>query len=367
MNGHRRLDGGGRWFLLGAASLLVLIVGGCSVTTDPVVTPTSDAAILGENPTTTGQNEIPQGSEEAVVQSWLSDWWDAESTDVQREIEALVGTCMRPQGFEYVEHVTAPPDGWDYGLAMQTYDYPLSAEEAAEDGYGVFANIEERERAFELRRLTTTDPNDAIRTALDQEARVEYDIALWGFPLPPDDLIVPEGAQVDESGVPLEWYEQWDIDKSGGCRGEAEREIYQGLGIVEIPPEWSETLATQVESRVNSDPRFIDAETAWARCMNVATYEVTTINDLRRYIDPFFAEVSSTVTIVQETVDVNGESMQIALPDYDDDVVADALDAERELAASDVECRVESGVVATYQELKERYTREVVAALFAAK
>lgn len=352
---------------LGAVSLLIVIIGGCSVTTDPAVTPTSTAAILGENPTTTGRNEIPQDSEEAVVQSWLSDWWDVESADIQRGIEELVGACMRPQGFEYVEHVTAPPEGWDHGLAMQSYDYPLSGEEAAEVGYGVFANIEERERALELRRFTTTDPNDTIRAALDQEARVEYDMALWGYPLPPDDLIVPEGAQVDESGVPLEWYEQWDIDASGGCRGRSEREIHEGLGIVEIPPEWSETLATQVQSKVNSDAGFIDAEAGWARCMNVAGYEVTTINDLRGYIDPLFVDVSSTVTIVQETVDINGEPTKIALPRYDNDAVANALNAERELAATDVECRVESGVVATYLELKERYTREVVGTLFAAR
>lgn len=74
-----------------------------------------------------------------------------------------------------------------------------------------------------------------------------------------------------------------------------------------------------------------------------------------------------TRLVVQETVDVNGESIQIALPNYDNDIVSNALDAERALATTSVGCRTESGVVTTHQELKEHYTREIVADLFAAR
>ncbi|HDL41868.1 MAG TPA: hypothetical protein ENG98_02500 [Actinobacteria bacterium] len=299
------------------------------------------------------------------MQSWLSDWWEAESTNVQSDIDALVGVCMRSQGFEYVEYVVEPPEGWDYGIALESFDYPLSSEEAAESGYGVFANFEERERAFEL-RLAIKNPNEAIYGALDQDARVEYDIAWLGFPRPPSDLVAPKGAEVDEMGVPLDWYEQWEVDESGGCRGAAEREIAEELDTVEIPPEWSETLAVGVASRVNSDPDFVDAERVWARCMNAAGYQATTITDLGGYISLLFQDVSGTARITQETVEVNGESIQIALPDYDDMVVADALDAERDLATTDVACRDESGVVETFLELKERFTREIVAELFSA-
>src|SRR5439155_18251203 len=108
--------------------------------------------------------------------------------------------------------------------------------------------------------------NEKIRQALSDDDRTAYDIALHG------DAAEEQGDGGDDSkphsGVVISRREV-GTGSSGlsdqGCFGKAEEKVLGG-------PEQFKSSLEESEQRVKSDPRFVQANRDWARCMSAAGY-----------------------------------------------------------------------------------------------
>lgn len=173
----------------------------------------------------------------------------AQAEAQQGEMEEAIAACMAEEGFEYVPRDTAT-------MFAQVEDDPrqeLSEEEFREQyGYGI-STIDPSEMAAPE---PEEDPNQRIQQEMDEAEREAYQLALHGEPPEVDQDADPEDMAFEPEG----------------CQGEAMEEVQGGQMAVfqELQSEFME-----LQERIESDPRMVEALQEWQTCMRDAGYDYT--------------------------------------------------------------------------------------------
>jgi hypothetical protein len=351
--------------LLAAAGL-----GGCNGQTAPaptatIVTSTTDAQVGGGSGTDspeTGEavGTPPDDREAAIRERYLTAGERDMALDARRRAE-LIGSCMREQGFDWIDYVPVIPPLDN--TATNPYGWDIDVGTAAERGYGLIVDLERTRRDETISQYVSNDPNLQIRAGLSPEERLEYDIAWIASPLPPspEELgELPPGTELDEAGIPVDWAEDVVVDETGGCMGAANREVFGP----ELTLEEAEALQ-DIDDRVESDREIIDVEKAWASCMAAEGYSIGRIGDLTAEIDRLLGKALRFSTIEYEEIEVRGESVSVPIEHFEADALQRLAREEMLLAVGDSTCRSESGFTEVYERVRERVTEEALDDVFA--
>jgi len=191
----------------------------------------------------TGSNSAHSAANESLVEVLgLSRMSDADAaTVIQREIEAETAQCMRRNGFEYTERTVTGQIGSDIAAISAQAS---SLDHADTAGYGAFSNASQI-KALESGQLSPpADPNQAALSAMSEQERVAWDLALYGSP---GDI----EALADSTG------------DSTGCANLAAAVAVHSLQILTT---MGDALA-DLENRFNVDSRVIESNRRWAACM----------------------------------------------------------------------------------------------------
>ena len=288
----------------------------------------------------------------------------ANSARLNMRQQESVAACMVNQGFEYVPAV----------VPISAQDFVFDEEEyAREQGFGISTAAELVNNGAEgvagvavgsgSALEQWVDPNQAIREALSDSESSAYQEALFGEPTDLEfgsDLSDPESEPTDE--------DLW----GRGCMGEANREVY---GEVDEVFRELEPLFTELQQRVESDPRVVEAAQGWTACMADRGYDFQTVDELwDRGLDEISTQYNELGAGVRDPFDGwTDEQIEIffetqsaeAIGDYYDqftrevrqDVDQEALAAlqqeEKDLAVANYECSEKQ------REIQQEITQEL--------
>lgn len=284
----------------------------------------------------------------------------------------LVAACMRNQGFEYVPAVP-PIDAQDFVFDEEEY--------AREQGFGI--SIEWRGGDSILEQWV--NPNQAIEEGLSASERNAYQEALYGTPTGLEFGSIPSSgfesgdddsasAEEFESAEELEYtvvepgsdssdLESAEVESEpeesfwgGGCTGEASQEVY---GKVDEVYSELEPMFTELQERVESDPRVVEASREWTTCMADRGYDFQTVeelwdrgldeirtrhNELVGRSDPFEGWTEEEIEAFWETSspealdDFFEQHESGARQDVDQEALAALQQEEKDLAVANYEC-----------------------------
>ena len=355
------------------AVLLVTGLAGCSGSNsaDPLAAAASVTSAMGVADTAvpdasemqesaeSGDSDPVADREEEIRNRYLADG-DRDMEAVARTRSELIGSCMRLQGFEYIDYVPViPPQDT---TATNPYGWDLDIEQAEESGYGLIVNLEETRRYDTIRQFVDMDPNTQIRAELSLDERLEYDITWIGQPLSPtpEELgEIPPGTEVNESGIPVDWAKDLVIDETGGCKGAANREVFGPELTLE------ETDALQdVDSRTEGDPEVVEAEKAWSTCMAREGYSLGGFVDIIGEIDKLLWGALEASTVENEEIDVRDLTVSVPIEHFDDEILQALAKEEILLAVADSTCRTESEFTDIYGRVLRRVTEEALNSTF---
>lgn len=234
-----------RWVVAaGAASLLAT---GCSKS--------DDGGAKGED-----------GEKDRVTINELLGGPDYASMDPeaqQLEIEEATAACMKEQGWEYIP-VTYPDSYTEF--SDEDYLEQLKSQGNGNVYWTLYPNGNGEEG--DLPTDEFVDPNTEYRESLSEEERIAYEGSLWGTP---EEQEAAYTIEIDpETGD-----EMWtSTGEQPGCQGKAYAEVYG-----EDPtqnPEIQETLMgyyEELQARVEADPRVVEANEKWGKCMKDAGFD----------------------------------------------------------------------------------------------
>ena len=246
----------------------------------------------------------------------------------QIEVDRLITECMTAQGFTYI-----PPDVTFSGGVAPTPESSTDRDHAAEWGFGILPGLE-----AEQPWLVVMEVEDVQRQLDGLEAQTQgegesYNVALYGSANPRFDV-------VDEGGE--------------GCRAEAIAEINRSPTSLAAQTERMETAS----KRMAADPRTVELDAVWARCMNELGHDFSRPEDIHLMLvdvlESYFRRLPSVSGSVK---DVGDGPVQVA-PDpalvaaFESDLAVDA-DRERDLAVADIGCR--TPLEDEYQRLRQEY------------
>lgn len=289
----------------------------------------------------------------------------ANSARLNMRQQELVAACMTNQGFEYVSAVP-PIGGQDFVFDEEEY--------AREQGFGIStstgwltgdgasgggATVE-----FGSALEQWTNPNDAIVEALSESEQEAYTNTLYG-----EISELEFGSDLSDSESTDEW--------GGGCMGEAAREVYGGAdeAFQEL-----ESLFNELQQRVDSDPRVVEASGGWTACMADQGYDFQTVdelwerglddlsaryNELVNISDPFAGWTDEEVEIFFETSseeaisDFYAQNQSEARQDVDLEALAALQQEERDMAVANYECSEKQREVT--QEVTQEFESQFIA------
>jgi hypothetical protein len=244
----------------------------------------------------------------------------------EREVQAAIRDCMVDEGFEYI-----PIDPSTMNIQIATPGDRPPAEFTETYGYGVTTMLGERLADGEIAGggggvgIATSsdgqdDPNSAIREALSEADREAYDKALHGELREGQDgevsVAIGPGGEVrsgEEDGP------TFSLDDAG-CFGQAQEEVGQPLSDPEIGGELRE-----LEERIETDGRTVDAIEAWSACMGDAGYDYASPRDIREALE-------SRLDALRGPDDENGK------PTVDEAALALLQEEELATARADEDC-----------------------------
>lgn len=245
------------------ASVLLAACGGAPKTApQAAATPAASQGVAATpasaaTPTSAGKdqgNAAGQGGQQGDSEFGLP---EAEVVKRVDAVEALIATCMRDAGFEYV-----PVDYATVRKAMDSNSKPsgMKADEfRAQFGYGITTQFI---GANSQATMGAGEQNIRIRNGLSPADRAAYDHALYGNN--------PSAAFV--VGLDSE-----DFSQTGGCTRSAVEQVFSpaelGPGFV--------NYQNARDARVDQDPRVIAAEKDWASCMRQAGYSYGSSNEIK--------------------------------------------------------------------------------------
>lgn len=330
--------------------------------------------------TTTEPGE--SGGEESLAAFFGYDSANPEEQEAQwRDEEArrqeLIRACMAEEGFDYTP--VKQPEG-----NFQTWTPEDEEEMVRTQGFGIttwYGNEDQFEGDFE----EWVDPNQEMIDAMSETEREAYYEALWG-----SEEEQMEGATTEVDPETGEEYQVFEGDFFGaGCEGEASEEIY---GDQSGGQDLWEELGPEMEAmyeRVQADPRIVELDEEWSKCMADAGYEYESQNQMyetiyeptagslqarfdeivgpnggwvdpmegwtQEEIDAFFEEKT------QDEIDAFFEQAQEqSRADIDEEALAALQQEEIDLAVAAFECRGDYYDV--YQEVAEEYEADFIAA-----
>lgn len=228
------------------------------------------------------------------------------SSDYIREIDDAIAVCMRLHGFEYFPAENESENriaAW--GFEQSTADY------AEEFGFGIASGVivgfaVESEQSSDYLRSLTPDKYTAYRVALEGE----------------DSLKEPGSSSL----------------KIGGCRREAR-------DSVKAPPwydnwEWFDAVGKQLAERMSADPRIIEIEEKWIKCMATLGYDgLTSVEELSTSLHDEFIQHWQTFVPLRDFND--GHEFLAALDDESKARFEAFRAKEIELAVASYECSFE--------------------------
>jgi len=214
--------------------------------------------------------------------------------------EALIATCMRDAGFEYI-----PVDYATVRAAMDSNSKPsgLNADEfRAQFGYGVTTLSAS---AASQAVIGAGEQNIRIRTSLSPADRLAYDRALYGENTTATFVVALD----DES-----------FAQTGGCTRAAVVEVFSpeelGPGFV--------NYQNAESTRVEQDPRVIAAYRDWATCMRDAGYSFSNSDEIRADLASRLNALTGGGDPATLTADaqaalsgLQGEELAVAAADHD--------------------------------------------------
>ena len=277
----------------------------------------------------------------------------------QMSQQERIAVCMANQGFEYVPAVA--PGNVDV-LALDEEQY------AREQGFGISTryNTVEEDAAEQW-----VDPNEAIVAAMSDSEEAAYYTALYG-----EETGLEEGAEESDATF-------W----GGGCQGEAAQEVF---GQADAIFQELEPLLTDLQERVEADPRLADADRRWTACMSDRGYDYDDAEDLQntaipdlqnRYqeivgqSDPFAGWTDEQIEEFyannnpQEIQDYFDQFAEQARQEVDEEAVASLQQEELALATANYECGEERRTIEqeVTAELEKDFIRENRDALLRAR
>ena len=286
---QRRRNVGKRVAVVGAAALLVA---GCGDGNGDVGEPQTLESFLGFD------------GDAAEMQ--------AQAEAQQREMEEAIAACMAEEGFEYVPRDT----GAVFAQLEADPRQQLSEEEFREQyGYGI-STIDRSEMM--VAPDPDDDPNHQIQQDMDEAEREAYQRALHGEPpefdpdADPDDMVF----------------------EPGGCQGEAMEEVQGGQVAVfqELQSEFME-----LQQRIESDPRMVDAMQEWQACMREAGYDYTERFGPQQELSERMNELQQAAFEDVDPTELDPEDGPVE-PDIDPDVLEELQQDELAIAAAEGEC-----------------------------
>ena len=286
----------------------------------------------------------------------------ANSARLNMRQQELVAACMTNQGFEYVSAVP-PIGGQDFVFDEEEY--------AREQGFGISTStgwLTGDGGSFTVASGSAIEqwvnPNDAIVEALSESEQEAYTNTLYG-----EISELEFGSDLSDSESTDEW--------GGGCMGEASREVYGGAdeAFQEL-----ESLFNELQQRVDSDPRVVEASGGWTACMADRGYDFQTVDELwerglddlsARYnelvdiSDPFAGWTDEEIEIFFETSseeaisDFYAQNQSEARQDVDLEALAALQQEERDLAVANYECSEKQREVT--QEVTQEFESQFIA------
>lgn len=301
----------------------------------------------------------------------------------------LVAACMINQGFEYVPAVV-PIDAQDFVFDEEDY--------AREQGFGI--SIEWRGDSVDSILEQWVDPNQAIVEKLSDSERDAYQKALYGAPTGLEFGSFTSSGSEGEDSATAEEYEPAEVESGsaasdlesaevesepteeslwgGGCMGEANQEVY---GKADEVFQELEPMFTELQERLESDPRMVEASKGWTTCMADRGYDFQTVEELwdrgleeisTRYYelvgrsDPFAGMTEEEVEIFWETSsaeaidDFYEQHESQTRQDVDQEALAALQQEERDLAVANYECGEKQREIAqeVTQELESKFINE---------
>jgi hypothetical protein len=238
-------------------------------------------------------------------------------TQGQIEVQELIVACMAEQGFEYIAWIPAPEDGVPRGMTAAEYKRLY--------GWGMMES-----RVIAGRQIAgegpAPDPNIELRTALDEPTGAAWDVAMYG--------------PVESRGDP---------DSREGCRAQAEF----AAGAHRQTEAWQELapLISGIHSRIEADPRSIEARRNWSQCMAEAGYPFDNVDEAIFSIDDRFEEAFEAATPPPGNTDPPNNPRWFEGTDGWNEVVQYELD----LGAADTVCSQGENL---WQEYIERFVEE---------
>ena len=228
------------------------------------------------------------------------------SSDYIRGIDDAISVCMRSHGFEYY-----PPQN-EGGNRISVWGFDRSTADYAEEfGFGITNGAivgfaVESEQSSDYLRSLTPDEYTAYRVALEGE----------------DSLKEPGASTL----------------RIGGCRREAR-------DSVEAPPwydnwEWLDAVGKQLAERMSTDPRIIEIEEKWIKCMATLGYDgLTSVEELSNSLHDEFIQLWQTFVPLRDFND--GHEFLAALGDESRAKFEAFRAKEIELAVASYECSSE--------------------------
>lgn len=359
-----------RWIALVAImTILAAACGGGATGEDVVAEPTDDEA----NVDAPGDGEIPSTLEDFF--GYGEDNFDPEAEEAryreqEMEVQQSIAECMAAEGFEYTPFVYE-----------QSFDYFGPGEDLTEEdwkakyGYGYFTMMLEEAEAFEEEAYVDgfdqgDDPNWAYQESLSDSERLAYETALYGN----WDSFEDTGPTFDEDGNEI--YVEPDWSEVGGCQNLAYEEAFGGFG----PDSESEAIWQELEpayedlwTRIESDPRLVEANQEWAACMAAAGYTFGSQEDIWMYLDELSQELFEGQDEFSQQIEVQAQALpedereafyEEAYSDVgpfgnaDPDEIQALADEEMAIAAADIGC--EGGFSELRQEVAEEYEAQFI-------
>lgn len=324
--------------------------------------------------TETTQADRSDGGEDTLAAFF---GWDDFDENQWRDDEArrqeLIRQCMAEQGFEYI------PIQYPDSPSAVTYD---EEEMARTHGFWIttwFGNEEE----FEVEEAWE-DPNHEIAEAMSDSEREAYYAALYGSA---DDWDAQAITEVDpETGEEYQYIEGW----GSGCEGQASEQVYGGMNGGSELWEELEPQMTAMWERIQADPRIVDLNEDWSKCMADAGYNISSqqdlwdwegdglIADLQRRFDELIGDYWSGrlfddwsedewQAFYDEHTEDEIEAFfrdadEAARSSVDMDAIAALQQEEIDLAVANYECNQELNWNEAYEEISQEYERDFIAA-----
>ncbi|WP_291377782.1 hypothetical protein [Demequina sp.] len=216
-----------------------------------------------------GGEETPDDGERTTIAGLLgaSTGEDTDWVEQERLVQQAIAECMQLEGWEYIP--VEQPDG------VFEYSEEDELERIKREGLGVvYYTLYQGTDDFVDPYEDWVDPNQDYMESLTDAERDAYYESLYGTEEEQSADLITE--------VDPETGEEYQVSYGfgAGCQGEAYAEV-QGDDPTQSPDYWqaAEEFYSELEDRVQADPRVAKANEAWISCMSDAGHEFADQNE----------------------------------------------------------------------------------------